>query len=82
MHDFDESRVLLGEFKGDSYLYGPGVLRQKDLFRIVEELKGIAPDVLVSFGGGSTIDAVMVDEYMRPILEAARDGDLATIRNV
>jgi alcohol dehydrogenase len=28
------------------------------------------------------LTAEMVDEYMRPILEAARDGDLTAIRNV
>ena len=28
------------------------------------------------------LTAAMVDEYMRPILEAARDGDLTMIRNV
>lgn len=117
MTDFDKARVLLDEFKGDSYLYGPGVLGQvgevvaavgskaalvhstfagseefiqtirdslsgagvnlvgqikgprpncprKDLFRIVEELKGMAPDVLVSFGGGSTIDATKAAEVV------------------
>lgn len=117
MTEFNEARVLLSEFKGNSYLYGPGVLRQvgavvagvgtraalvhstfegsedfiqtirnslsgsgvnlvgqikgprpncprKDLFRIAEELKGIAPDVLVSFGGGSTIDAAKAAEVV------------------
>jgi hypothetical protein len=33
--------------------------------------------VVVSFGGGSTID-----EYMGPILQSAKTGDLALIRNV
>jgi len=28
------------------------------------------------------LTADMVDEYMRPILEAARDGDLSRIKNV
>jgi alcohol dehydrogenase len=28
------------------------------------------------------LTAEMVDEYMGPILEAARDGDLAMIKNV
>ena len=28
------------------------------------------------------LTAEMIDEYMRPILEGARDGDLSVIRNV
>jgi hypothetical protein len=28
------------------------------------------------------LTAEMVDEYMRPVLEAARDGDLSRIKNV
>jgi alcohol dehydrogenase len=28
------------------------------------------------------LTAEMLDEYMRPVLEAARDGDLSLIRNV
>ncbi len=108
---FDKARSLLHEFKGDSYLAGPGVLGdiggrvvaaghraalvrgsfagsdgfvevikdslsrsgvelvaeirgarpncpREDLFRITDELKKASPDVVISFGGGSTIDAV------------------------
>ena len=108
---FDKARALLHEFKGDSYLAGPGVLAdvggrvaaagqrtalvrgsfagsddcvevikgslsksgveliaeirgakpncpREDLFRITDELKTADPDVVISFGGGSTIDAV------------------------
>ena len=110
MTDFDEARALLRQFKGDSYLFGAGVLSgvgnvvaavgkrvalvrdtfdgsdnfvrvigdslsesagdlvaeiegagpncpRQDLFRIADRLKGADPDVVVSFGGGSTIDA-------------------------
>jgi alcohol dehydrogenase len=110
MSDFDKARKLLHEFKGDSYLYGTGVLSQvgqvtdglgrraalvraefpssggfvttiktslaeagvepvgeiagaapnaprEDLARITAELARLEPDVVVSFGGGSTIDA-------------------------
>jgi alcohol dehydrogenase class IV len=111
MSDFDKARALLHQFKGDSYLAGPGVLAdvggrvaadgkratlvrgsfagsdafvqiikdslsrsgveliaeirgarpncpREDLFRITDELKKAGPDVVISFGGGSTIDAV------------------------
>jgi len=43
---------LAGEIKGAR----PNAPRE-DLFRIADELGQVAPDVLVSFGGGSTIDA-------------------------
>jgi alcohol dehydrogenase class IV len=111
MTEFDEARALLKQFKGNSYLAGPGVLGdigrrvaaagkraalvrgsfagsdafvevikgslsrsgveliaeirgakpncpREDLFRITDELKTADPDVVISFGGGSTIDAV------------------------
>jgi alcohol dehydrogenase class IV len=104
MTDFDHARALLRQFKGDSYLFGAGVLSQvgkvvaaigrnpalvretfagsdkyvdayilryvhtcirgarpncprEDVFRIAAELKAAQPDVVISFGGGSTIDA-------------------------
>jgi alcohol dehydrogenase len=110
MADFDKARALLREFKGDSYLFGPGVLAKvgrtvaaagkraalirdrfggsksfvqvitrslsesavtlaaeidgarancprEDLFRIAAELRASHPPVVISFGGGSTIDA-------------------------
>jgi len=104
MTDFDQARTLLRQFKGDSYLFGAGVLStlgklvaaigenaalvretfagsdkfvdtyirkyvhtcipgarpncpREDLFRIAAELKAAQPDVVISFGGGSTIDA-------------------------
>ena len=108
--DFEKARSLLRQFKGDTYLFGAGVLHgvgsmvarvgkraalvrgtfagsdryvrtiqeslaqagvqlvaqikgarpnapREDLFRITDELKRADPDVLISFGGGSTIDA-------------------------
>jgi alcohol dehydrogenase class IV len=110
MNDFDKAQALLHQFKGDSYLAGPGVLAgvggrltagqrtalvrgkfagsdgfaevikrslpksgvelvaeikgarpncpREDLFRIADELKKAGPDAVISFGGGSTIDAV------------------------
>ncbi len=111
MTEFDKPRALLEQFKGASYLAGPGVLGdvgrrvaaagkraalvrgsfagsddfvevikgslsksgveliaeirgarpncpREDLFRITDELKTADPDVVISFGGGSTIDAV------------------------
>jgi len=109
---FDRARVLLRQFKGDSYLFGTGILARvgqvvasigktagprpaqraalvrgtfpgsdkyvdtyirryvhtyirgarpncprEDVFRIAAELKAAQPDVVISFGGGSTIDA-------------------------
>ena len=40
---------------------------REDLFRIAEELKEQGPDVIVSFGGGSTIDAVKAAEVLRTL---------------
>jgi len=118
MSDFDKAYALLQEFKGDSYLFGAGVLPRvgevvagigkkavlirgtfpgsdkfvqiisdslskagvdlagkikgarpncprEDLFRIADELKAIDPDVIISFGGGSTIDASKAAEVLR-----------------
>jgi len=115
--DFDKAGGLLREFKGNSYLFGTGVLPEvggvvtrlgkraalvrgtfpgsdecvkiiqaslakagvvlatpikgarpnaprEDLFRITEELKKAEPDVLISLGGGSTIDATKAAEVL------------------
>jgi len=120
MTDFDKARGLLKEFKGDSYLFGNGVLSgvgkvaasvgkkaalifaqfpgvegyagkiksslsksgvkivaeikgaeanapREDVFRIAEELKKANPEVIISFGGGSTIDAVKAAEVLRTL---------------
>jgi len=120
MSSFDEARALLHEFKGDSYLYGAGVLSRvgevvgakggrvalvrdtfpgserfvqtirgslgeagvasvseiqgagpnaprEDLFRIADELRAFHPDAIVSFGGGSTIDATKAGEVLRTL---------------
>ena len=117
---FDQARALLSEFKGDTYLYGAGVLPQvgaviasqgkrpalvrdtfpgsdafvqtihdaaaaagaeligevlgagpnaprEDLFRIADSLKILEPDVVISFGGGSTIDATKAGEVLRTL---------------
>lgn len=124
MTDFDKAIALLHEFKGDSYLFGTGVLPKvgeavaaagknaalvrgtfrgsddyvqiirksladsavnlvaeikgaapncprEDLFRIADSLKETKYDVLISFGGGSTIDAVKAAEVLRTL-----DGDI------
>ena len=115
---FDKARTLLREFKGDTYLFGTGVLPKvgktasslgaraalvrgtfpgsddlvkiirtalraegvsvvaeikgarpnsprEDLVRIAEEMKKAEPTVLVSFGGGSTIDATKAADVMQ-----------------
>ena len=120
MSDLEKAKGLIGEFKGDNYVYGPGALRQvgrvaanlgaraalvrdtfpgsdnfvntirdslasagvqvigeiqgagpnaprEDLFRIADELKEIGPDVIISFGGGSTIDATKAGEVLRTL---------------
>jgi alcohol dehydrogenase len=120
MTDFEKARALLRQFKGDSYLFGNGVLTKvgetvagageraalvrdtfegsdtfvkviadslaeagvelaavikgpgpncprEDLFRITDELKQSNPDVVVSFGGGSTIDATKAAEVLRTL---------------
>lgn len=59
-----------------------------DLFRITEELKAAYPDVVISFGGGSTIDAAkaaevlatlggQIDDYfgMGLVTDAMKDSD-------
>ena len=48
----ESSVELIGQFKG-SRPNSP----KEDLFRINEEIKNAGPDVVISFGGGSTIDA-------------------------
>lgn len=120
MSEFDNARALLREFKGDSYIFGAGVLSgigkavsntgkrpvlvcdafpgsdcflkairnslsdsgvdllgeirgagpncpREDLFRITDELKTTNPDVIISFGGGSTIDAAKAAEVLRTL---------------
>jgi alcohol dehydrogenase len=120
MSTFDQAMALLKTFKGDSYLYGAGVLARvgaviaslgrrpvlvrdtfpgsdtfvqairdsaaaagapligevdgagpnaprEDLFRIAASLKELDPDVVVSFGGGSTIDATKAGEVLRTL---------------
>jgi alcohol dehydrogenase len=118
MESFARARELLKEFKGDSYLYGNGVLKdvgrvatsagknavliytefsgvenyvktirsaveqqgvqlvaeiqgakpnapREDLLRITNALINANPDVIISFGGGSTIDAAKAAEVLR-----------------
>jgi len=120
MSRFEQARQLLYEFKGDTYIYGPGVLNEvgsvaaamgkkavlvfdhfpgsdcfikiitdslanasvtvtvqldgakpncplEDLFRITEGIKKADPDVIISFGGGSTIDCVKAAEVLRTL---------------
>jgi alcohol dehydrogenase len=40
---------------------------REDLLRITDELKRACPDVIVSFGGGSTIDAAKAAEILRTL---------------
>lgn len=51
---------LTGEINGA----GPNC-PSEDLFRITEELKAADPDVIISFGGGSTIDGTKAAEVLR-----------------
>ena len=120
MVDFAIAQELLKNFKGDAYLFGPGVLGQagakvkqfgsravlvrdgftgsegfittikdslaeagvelcaeidgaapncptEDLGRITAVLKEFGPDVILSFGGGSTIDATKAAEVLRSL---------------
>ncbi len=53
---------LAGEVKGAV----PNAPRE-DLFRIADELGALDPDVIVSFGGGSTIDATKAAEVLRTL---------------
>jgi alcohol dehydrogenase len=54
--------ALAGEIKGAR----PNAPRE-DLSRITDELKALDPDVIVSFGGGSTIDATKAAEVLRTL---------------
>jgi alcohol dehydrogenase len=120
MADFAKARALLREFKGNTYISGPGVLPlvggvaalqgrrgalvrdvfpgsdvfvdtirrsvetagvelvaeidgagpnapREDLFRIADALKEADPEVILSFGGGSTIDATKAGEVLRTL---------------
>ncbi len=53
---------LLGEINGA----GPNAPRE-DLARITAELTALDPDVIVGFGGGSTLDAVKSAEVLRTL---------------
>ncbi|MBW2056992.1 MAG: iron-containing alcohol dehydrogenase [Deltaproteobacteria bacterium] len=118
--EVEKAKALLREFKGDRYLFGPGVLSdvgrvvskagkravlvndpfpgserfiktireslsqagvelaaevagagpnapREDVFRITEDLKRHDPEVAMSFGGGSTIDATKAAEVLRTL---------------
>ncbi len=120
MNDFDAAKKLMKDWKGDSYLYGDGVLDRigpvvaktakkialiyteypgvdayverirknlaaagvkdisvivgaaanaprEDLLRIADELKASGAEMVVSFGGGSTIDAAKAAEALRTL---------------
>jgi alcohol dehydrogenase len=54
--------ALAGEVKGA----GPNAPRE-DLFRIADSLRALDPDVIISFGGGSTIDACKSAEVLRTL---------------
>ena len=54
--------ALVGEIRGA----GPNAPRE-DLFRIADALKEFDPDVNISFGGGSTIDATKAAEVLRTL---------------
>jgi alcohol dehydrogenase class IV len=53
---------LVGRIRGAD----PNAPRE-DLFRITDELKVLDPDVIISFGGGSTIDATKAAEVLRTL---------------
>jgi alcohol dehydrogenase len=54
--------TLVGEIPGA----GPNAPRE-DLFRITDAMKALNPDVIISFGGGSTIDATKAAEVLRTL---------------
>jgi alcohol dehydrogenase len=58
----DVGMPLAGEIEGA----GPNAPRE-DLFRITDEVKALDPDVIISFGGGSTIDAAKAAEVLRTL---------------
>jgi alcohol dehydrogenase len=54
--------TLMGEIRGA----GPNAPRE-DLFRITDEIRALDPNVIISFGGGSTIDATKAAEVLRTL---------------
>ncbi|HID64338.1 MAG TPA: iron-containing alcohol dehydrogenase [Anaerolineae bacterium] len=54
--------ALVGEIRGA----GPNAPRE-DLSRITDELKALDPDVIISFGGGSTTDVTKAAEVLRTL---------------
>jgi alcohol dehydrogenase len=58
----DAGTPLIGEVAGA----GPNAPRE-DLYRITASLKELDPDVVISFGGGSTIDATKAGEVLRTL---------------
>ena len=58
----DAGAAWEGQIKGA----GPNAPLE-DLFRITDELKALDPDVIISFGGGSTIDATKAAEVLRTL---------------
>lgn len=58
----DAGVTLAGEIKGAR----PNAPRE-DLFRIADALRALDPDVIISFGGGSTIDATKAAEVLRTL---------------
>jgi alcohol dehydrogenase class IV len=60
--------LLVGEVRGAE----PNAPR-KDLFRITDELEAFDPDVVISFGGGSTIDATKAAEVLHTLGGAIDD---------
>jgi len=120
MSTHEKARQLIRQFKGETYLFGFGVLAEagrvaatlgkravlvrdvfpgsapfvktiedsiraagvellgsvdgarpnaprEDVFRITAELKRLQPDVVISFGGGSTIDSAKAGEVLRTL---------------
>ena len=59
---------LVGEIKGAR----PNAPRE-DLYRIAGELQALDPDVILSFGGGSTIDATKAAEVLRTLGDEVDD---------
>jgi hypothetical protein len=107
MTPFDQAQSLLRQFKGDTYLHGPGVLPQ--VGAVTASLGKRAVLVRDAFPGSTVfvqtindaltaakdpqlkmklenmpvkLTAEMVDEYMGPILQAAKTGKLQLIKNV
>ncbi len=89
----DKARELIEEFKGQNYVFGLGCLEKTgELVQffgnevlLVTNLPRRSPEPQLEMKLKNmpvSLTADMVDEYMKPVLEAALTGDFSAIKTV